>query len=158
MTHVTCRLTAKNRDELRNPTVGNRVWATFYTVYLPHLGRLSISGFIFLVLLFHFLILYYTVFTSPQTSEYIRFYFFSFLISFSKFILYCIYPTPGIWCAYPVLFFLLLLLHFFVLFYTVYTPSPGHLMNISGFIYLFFSFHFSNFILYTVYTPPRNIR
>ena len=29
MTHVTCRLTAKNRDQLRNPTVGNRVWATF---------------------------------------------------------------------------------------------------------------------------------
>ena len=29
MTHVTCRLTAKNRDELRNPTLGNRVWATF---------------------------------------------------------------------------------------------------------------------------------
>jgi len=30
MTHVTCRLTAKNRDQLRNPTLGNRVWATFY--------------------------------------------------------------------------------------------------------------------------------
>jgi len=29
MTHVTCRLTAKNRDRLRNPTLGNRVWATF---------------------------------------------------------------------------------------------------------------------------------
>jgi len=29
MTHVTCRLTAKNRDELQNPTLGNRVWATF---------------------------------------------------------------------------------------------------------------------------------
>jgi len=28
MTHVTCRLTAKNRDQLRNPTLGNRVWAT----------------------------------------------------------------------------------------------------------------------------------
>jgi len=27
--HVTCRLTAKNRDQLRNPTIGNRVWATF---------------------------------------------------------------------------------------------------------------------------------
>jgi len=24
--HVTCRLTAKNRDQLRNPTLGNRVW------------------------------------------------------------------------------------------------------------------------------------
>jgi len=31
MTHVTCRLTAKNRDQLRNPTLGNRVWATFFT-------------------------------------------------------------------------------------------------------------------------------
>ena len=29
MTHVTCRSTAKNRDQLRNPTLGNRVWATF---------------------------------------------------------------------------------------------------------------------------------
>jgi len=29
MTHVTCRLTAKNGDQLRNPTLGNRVWATF---------------------------------------------------------------------------------------------------------------------------------
>ena len=33
MTHVTCRLTAKNRDQLRNPTLGNLVWATF-TFYL----------------------------------------------------------------------------------------------------------------------------
>ena len=32
MTHVTCRLTAKNRDQLRNPTLGNRVWATFFTI------------------------------------------------------------------------------------------------------------------------------
>ena len=29
MTHITCRLTAKNRDQLRNRTLGNRVWATF---------------------------------------------------------------------------------------------------------------------------------
>jgi len=29
MTHVTWRLTAKNRDQLRNPTLGDRVWATF---------------------------------------------------------------------------------------------------------------------------------
>ena len=29
MTHVTCKLIAKNRDQLRNPTLGNRVWATF---------------------------------------------------------------------------------------------------------------------------------
>jgi len=27
MTHVTCRLTAKNRDQLRNPTLCNQVWA-----------------------------------------------------------------------------------------------------------------------------------
>ena len=31
MIHVTCRLTAKNRDQCRNPTFGNRVWATFFT-------------------------------------------------------------------------------------------------------------------------------
>jgi len=30
MTHITCRLTAKNRDQLRNPTLGNWVWATFF--------------------------------------------------------------------------------------------------------------------------------
>jgi len=29
MTRITCRLTAKNRDQLRNSTLGNRVWATF---------------------------------------------------------------------------------------------------------------------------------
>ena len=29
MTHVTCRLTAKNRDQLQNPTLGDGVWATF---------------------------------------------------------------------------------------------------------------------------------
>jgi len=29
MTHVTCRLTANNRDQLWNPALGNRVWATF---------------------------------------------------------------------------------------------------------------------------------
>jgi len=35
MIHITCRLTAKNRDQLRNPMLGNRVWAIFYveTVY-----------------------------------------------------------------------------------------------------------------------------
>jgi len=33
MTHVTCRLTAKNRDQLRNPTLGNRVWAAFTLFY-----------------------------------------------------------------------------------------------------------------------------
>jgi len=34
MIHVTCRLTAKNWDQLRNPTLGNRVWATF--TFLQH--------------------------------------------------------------------------------------------------------------------------
>jgi len=29
MAHLTCRLTAKNRDQRRNPTLGNRVRATF---------------------------------------------------------------------------------------------------------------------------------
>jgi len=34
MTHVTCRLTAKNLDQLRNHTLGNRVrWATFFTQF-----------------------------------------------------------------------------------------------------------------------------
>ena len=31
MIHVTCRLTVKNWDQLQNPTLGNRVWATFFT-------------------------------------------------------------------------------------------------------------------------------
>ena len=34
MTHVTCRLTAKNRDQLRNPTLGNRVWAAVFRVFV----------------------------------------------------------------------------------------------------------------------------
>ena len=40
MTHVTCRLTAKNRDQLRNPTLGNRVWDSFFLslTYLLHHG------------------------------------------------------------------------------------------------------------------------
>ena len=29
MTHVTCRLTAENRDQLQNHTLGDRVWSTF---------------------------------------------------------------------------------------------------------------------------------
>jgi len=33
MTHVTCRLTAQNRDQLRNPTLGNRVWTTFLLLH-----------------------------------------------------------------------------------------------------------------------------
>jgi len=37
MTHVTCRLTAKNRDQLRNPTLGNRVWATFTFTYSTYI-------------------------------------------------------------------------------------------------------------------------
>ena len=37
-THVTCRLTAKNRDQLRNPTLGNRVRATFtFTIFFQFL-------------------------------------------------------------------------------------------------------------------------
>ena len=38
MTHVTCRPTAKNLDQLRNPMLGNRVWATF-TFLLPFYGH-----------------------------------------------------------------------------------------------------------------------
>jgi len=34
MTHITCRLTVKNWDQLWNPTLGNRVWATFTFFYL----------------------------------------------------------------------------------------------------------------------------
>ena len=43
MTHVTCRLTVKNRDQLRNPTLGNRVglWATFFTYAPPSQSPMS---------------------------------------------------------------------------------------------------------------------
>jgi len=34
MTHVTCMLTAKNRDQIRNPTLGSRVWATFTFIFI----------------------------------------------------------------------------------------------------------------------------
>ena len=33
MIHV-CRLTAKNRDRLQNPTLGDQVWATFLPLYI----------------------------------------------------------------------------------------------------------------------------
>ena len=44
MTHITCRLTAKNRDQLRNPTLGNRVWATLPT-YLLTAENIYMSSF-----------------------------------------------------------------------------------------------------------------
>ena len=46
LTHVTCRLTAKNRDQLRNPTLGNRVWATFtfFTAKGRGEGRITERG------------------------------------------------------------------------------------------------------------------
>ena len=52
MTRVTCRLTAQNRDQVRNPPLGNRVWANF--TILIHNSSLNTSthsarkvGFIF---------------------------------------------------------------------------------------------------------------
>ena len=46
MAHITSRLTAKNRDQLQNPTLGNRVWVTFTfftvsnrSVQLPKTGE-----------------------------------------------------------------------------------------------------------------------
>ena len=49
MTHITCRLTAEDRDRLRNPTLGYRVWATFTfflgeLAVLPHILQLDLSG------------------------------------------------------------------------------------------------------------------
>ena len=34
MNHITCRQTAKNRDQLRNPTLCNRVWAIFFVIVM----------------------------------------------------------------------------------------------------------------------------
>ena len=43
MTHLTCVLTAKNRDQLRNPTLGNRVCATFLLiVYVAGVRRCDV--------------------------------------------------------------------------------------------------------------------
>ena len=42
MTHVTCRLTAKNRDQLRNPTLGNRVLATFTFLDISTITRCGV--------------------------------------------------------------------------------------------------------------------
>ena len=39
MIHITCRLTAKNRDQLRKPTLGNRVWAAFFAVQFRSFRR-----------------------------------------------------------------------------------------------------------------------
>jgi len=36
MTHVTCRLTAKNRDQLRNPALGNRVLPLPFIIIIIH--------------------------------------------------------------------------------------------------------------------------
>jgi len=36
MTHVTCRLTAQNLDQLRNPTLGSQGWATYTTLLQLH--------------------------------------------------------------------------------------------------------------------------
>ena len=44
MTHITCRLTAKNRDQLRNPTLGNRIRATFFPFRTYH--PLSLSSYL----------------------------------------------------------------------------------------------------------------
>ena len=43
MTHFTCRLTAKNRDLLTNPALGNRVWATF-TFFTLFFGEVLKDG------------------------------------------------------------------------------------------------------------------
>ena len=40
MTHITCRLTAKNRDQLQNPTICNWVWVTF-TFYISCMAPVS---------------------------------------------------------------------------------------------------------------------
>ena len=44
MIHVTCRLTAKNRDQLWNPTLGNRVWDTFTILFKETAQQVSESG------------------------------------------------------------------------------------------------------------------
>jgi len=43
--HVTCRLTAKNRDQLWNPTLGNRVWATFTLLFAAPLCTYTVTAY-----------------------------------------------------------------------------------------------------------------
>ena len=43
LTYVTCRLTAKNRDQLRNLSLDNRVWASFYLLVVLAASRLAKS-------------------------------------------------------------------------------------------------------------------
>jgi len=46
MTRTTCRLTAKNRDQLQNPTLGNQVWATFtfFIVFVKCMALTNTGG------------------------------------------------------------------------------------------------------------------
>jgi len=54
MTHVTCRLTAKNWDQLWNPMLGNRV--STFTFFYVMIDRLIDSGEVPLCLLLHSLL------------------------------------------------------------------------------------------------------
>jgi len=53
MTLVTCSLTAKNRDQLRNPTLGNRVWATFTFTFQTFADVHDTDFYQHQILLFH---------------------------------------------------------------------------------------------------------
>jgi len=46
MTHVTCRLTAKNQHQLQNLTLGNQVWATFLTPVQLFVERGKLCSFV----------------------------------------------------------------------------------------------------------------
>jgi len=63
MTHVTCRLTAKNRDQLRNPTLGNGVWATFRPTFYPSTDSKNamrlLPAFAFCLLTYRILLVFY---------------------------------------------------------------------------------------------------
>jgi len=44
MTYVTCRLAAKNRDQLRNPTLSNRVWAIYLYLFIVQVVDRTAGG------------------------------------------------------------------------------------------------------------------
>ena len=72
MTHVTCRLTADNRDQLRNPMLGNQVWASFFSFYIrsTYISRhllLRTGGFCWCKVLLHTYLRYAAVYCSPHT-------------------------------------------------------------------------------------------
>jgi len=70
MTHVTCRLTVRNRDQhqLRNPTLGNRVWAIFFIRVLRYVSYRPVQSSSYLKNTYVFNALYFSVRKQQQNT------------------------------------------------------------------------------------------